>query len=401
MKKVLSIIFVLVLSLSVVLTGCGKKGTEDQAVQADTKTSDKPLKIALILNGNLGDKSFFDSSNAGLEQIKSQFSAETKLLQVGSDQTKWEPTLVYDSSMLRLYEGNFVKKVNTEDTYIFDWLYRELDTLNYVTEYEISAYSTVENYHKITKLRTYQDVIEDGGFNGNLAEKSQYEFDLSDLSSTIATNSWADEQVESVVPDALYVRPIIMSFYDKKVTYGDYLKVVFTYDGNKIVKSALTDISDITDNNDKWDWWELKKTNLQDKKLVNTYNLLVVDIRTCYLLSNDLENKIYKNTKILSFKNKRDINKKEISQLEKSENCLKNFDKYNSLVLSDNQDLSNKIKNQINIIIDYNKESSTYEMNDDLPYEAAFLVMLNRESDTISKIASLTSWLKTEYNSYK
>jgi hypothetical protein len=41
-----------------------------------------------------------------------------------------------------------------------------------------------------------------------------------------------------------------MSFYDKKVTYGDYLKVVFTYDGNKIVKSALTDISDITDNND-------------------------------------------------------------------------------------------------------------------------------------------------------
>lgn len=93
MKKILSIIFVLVLSLSVVLTGCGKKGTESQTGQGDNKTSDKPLKIALILNGNLGDKSFFDSANAGLEQIKSQFNAETKLVEVGPDQTKWEPTL--------------------------------------------------------------------------------------------------------------------------------------------------------------------------------------------------------------------------------------------------------------------------------------------------------------------
>lgn len=86
MKKVLSFIVVVMLTFSVLLTGCAD-GTKSSGA------SGKKLKIVLLTNGNLGDKSFFDSANEGLKQIKSKFGAETKVVEMGPDQTKWEPTL--------------------------------------------------------------------------------------------------------------------------------------------------------------------------------------------------------------------------------------------------------------------------------------------------------------------
>jgi basic membrane protein A len=55
-----------------------------------------PLKIALLLNGSLGDKSFFDSAANGMALINKQFgdAVSTKTIEMGYDQTKWEPTLV-------------------------------------------------------------------------------------------------------------------------------------------------------------------------------------------------------------------------------------------------------------------------------------------------------------------
>ena len=55
-----------------------------------------PLKVALLLNGTLGDKSFFDSAANGMTLIKKQFGAAvtTKTIEMGYDQTKWEPTLI-------------------------------------------------------------------------------------------------------------------------------------------------------------------------------------------------------------------------------------------------------------------------------------------------------------------
>lgn len=53
------------------------------------------LKVALLLNGTLGDKSFFDSANNGMEMVKENLTGvETKVVEVTYDDTKWEPALL-------------------------------------------------------------------------------------------------------------------------------------------------------------------------------------------------------------------------------------------------------------------------------------------------------------------
>jgi basic membrane protein A len=61
-----------------------------------TPTSAKPLKVALLLNGSLGDKSFFDSASNGMAMLKKEYGDKisTKVIEMGYDQTKWEPTLI-------------------------------------------------------------------------------------------------------------------------------------------------------------------------------------------------------------------------------------------------------------------------------------------------------------------
>jgi TolB-like protein len=119
---------------------------------------------------------------------------------------------------------------------------------------------------------------------------------------------------------------------------------------------------------------------------------LVEDIRTCYLQSTDLKNKTFDNIKILSFKNKRNITEKQLLQLSKNKSCLENFDKYNSLTLSDSPEISEKMKKQISIIIDYKSESNN---------DATFADSLTEEMTDISKVAGLTKWLKIEYYSHQ
>jgi basic membrane protein A len=46
-----------------------------------------------VLNGTLGDKSFFDSAASGLDMIKKELGYETKLVELSYDRNKWEPGL--------------------------------------------------------------------------------------------------------------------------------------------------------------------------------------------------------------------------------------------------------------------------------------------------------------------
>lgn len=62
------------------------------AASATTSTGKLP-KIACLLNGNLGDKSFFDSANAGCKLIQDQLGCETNVIEMGFDNTVWETTL--------------------------------------------------------------------------------------------------------------------------------------------------------------------------------------------------------------------------------------------------------------------------------------------------------------------
>ncbi|WP_125154611.1 BMP family ABC transporter substrate-binding protein [Clostridium rectalis] len=87
MKKFLTLVLSCVMLLSLTLTGCGSKES------AEGNASDKELKVVLVLNGNLGDKSFFDSSSEGMKLIEKELGAKTKVIELGYDDTKWEPAL--------------------------------------------------------------------------------------------------------------------------------------------------------------------------------------------------------------------------------------------------------------------------------------------------------------------
>jgi len=93
-KKTLSVLMTGLLILSLGLVGCSKKEAPaaaggEKAAEADV------LKVVLILNGTLGDKSFFDSADNGMKMIKAKYGdkVEVKTIEMSYDQTKWEPTL--------------------------------------------------------------------------------------------------------------------------------------------------------------------------------------------------------------------------------------------------------------------------------------------------------------------
>ena len=178
-------------------------------------------------------------------------------------------------------------------------------------------------------------------------------------------------------------------FEPDKISLGETYEEMYDALENNI-NIIETNMKEITVSKD--DWKELKEIKLKDEKLENTYNSLILDIKKCYLLSSDITNKTYDNIKILSFKDKEYANKYEMMKMNKTEVCLNDFDKYNSMVLSDNPNLSERLKIQLSIIIDYKQEAYAYK---------SFYELLAREAINMSKIASLSKWLKVEYNTYK
>jgi len=53
----------------------------------------KPLKVALLLNGTLGDKSFFDSAARGIEMAKKDLGIQATIIEMGYNPANWRPTL--------------------------------------------------------------------------------------------------------------------------------------------------------------------------------------------------------------------------------------------------------------------------------------------------------------------
>ncbi len=53
----------------------------------------KKLKVVLYVNGTLGDKSFFDSANRGLEKAIKELGIEGKTIEGGYDPARWEPDI--------------------------------------------------------------------------------------------------------------------------------------------------------------------------------------------------------------------------------------------------------------------------------------------------------------------
>lgn len=62
------------------------------AIAADY-TKDNPLKVALVLHGTLGDKSFFDDAAEGMKAAEADLPVSVKIIELGYDRSKWQAGL--------------------------------------------------------------------------------------------------------------------------------------------------------------------------------------------------------------------------------------------------------------------------------------------------------------------
>ena len=95
--------------MSLTLVACGKKEppASSGSNAGSTSTTDKKVyNVAYVVNGNLGDKSFFDSAEAGLQTLKADGRITLRTIELGGtaeDQPKWLETL-YEVSESKEYD---------------------------------------------------------------------------------------------------------------------------------------------------------------------------------------------------------------------------------------------------------------------------------------------------------
>lgn len=99
MKKRLALLLVLVLAVSSLLAGCGKGNEEKEEAKPATEeaTEQKADKVGLVVAGGLGDRSFYDSSNEGVEKAKEDLGIEYKVYECRNDPSLYTDQLIQAS----------------------------------------------------------------------------------------------------------------------------------------------------------------------------------------------------------------------------------------------------------------------------------------------------------------
>lgn len=90
MKKLIAILLTLLVAFS--MFACKTTGTEATATAGDQKV----YNVVSLVNGNLGDKSFFDSAESGLKALQDAGRITYKTIEMGAtdaDQPAWRETL--------------------------------------------------------------------------------------------------------------------------------------------------------------------------------------------------------------------------------------------------------------------------------------------------------------------
>ena len=99
MKKKLWALILTGAMLVAALTACGGGGTSAPSNEGGGSSDGGAYKVALLIAGTLGDKSFWDSANEGLSQLKNELGDgfDYKVEQMGggaADQANYEPTIL-------------------------------------------------------------------------------------------------------------------------------------------------------------------------------------------------------------------------------------------------------------------------------------------------------------------
>lgn len=107
MKKIISLLLLVAITISL-FAGCASKtdpapAGDPAASETATSTTEPPTEadategqksVVLIVNTNLGDKSFCDLSNSGMMKAAEELGMRTKVVELNGDATKQVPTFI-------------------------------------------------------------------------------------------------------------------------------------------------------------------------------------------------------------------------------------------------------------------------------------------------------------------
>lgn len=192
---------------------------------------------------------------------------------------------------------------------------------------------------------------------------------------------------------------IVYKNYDKKIDIQLANQIWTTYDDSiAIIKNNM---ESITDSNESFDWWILKDFDIEDDEYESVLNLLVADVRMCYL-EYTADGTLYTNTNpIRKYREKEYITSKELEKLnfemynEFNQGCLKRFASYNSLLISNDEVLRNNVLTKTNKIFRisqieiFNNKNATYNE------------LLLRKIMEVHYIEDISEFLVEEYNRLK
>ena len=165
------------------------------------------------------------------------------------------------------------------------------------------------------------------------------------------------------------------------------------------IKNIKKNMDPITEPNENFFWWTLKDFDIEDNEYENILNHLVAQVRMCYLDYTD-DGTLYTNSNpIRKYREKDIITIEELKKLNfdmsNDRSCINHFDDFNSLLISNDENLRNRFLNRINKI---NLIKSTELFRNE---NASYNELLLRKTIEVHYIEDMSEFLVEEYNRLK
>lgn len=165
------------------------------------------------------------------------------------------------------------------------------------------------------------------------------------------------------------------------------------------IKNIKNNMDLITEPNENFFWWTLKDFDIEDNEYEKILNHLVAQVRMCYLDYTD-DGTLYTNSNpIRKYRKKDIITTKELKKLNfdmsNDRSCINSFDDFNSLLISNDENLRNRFLNRINKI---NLIKSTELFRNE---NASYNELLLRKTIEVHYIEDMSEFLVEEYDRLK
>ena len=165
------------------------------------------------------------------------------------------------------------------------------------------------------------------------------------------------------------------------------------------IKNIKNNMDPITEPNENFFWWTLKDFDIEDNEYEKILNHLVAQVRMCYLDYTD-DGTLYTNSNpIRKYRKKDIITTKELKKLNfdmsNDRSCINRFDDFNSLLISNDENLRKRFLNRINKI---NLIKSTELFRNE---NASYNELLLRKTIEVHYIEDMSEFLVEEYDRLK